>query len=251
MEARSAAGDICGTASVNLVLSAGDTTVQTAGSTIFFLRRRKLDQEQLYYISDVIKVFIPTPRLISIFEEQRCKMENHRALELFRVLSSHALTRTATGWRYEMEVHKRLCTKAEPLHLYHRGAKMDIHPSTNLLPGTLSGLEQVGQEEHFYWMPSSPNFPGVDSVLGSMFRRELVIFTIQATISSDHKSPAKGFKKVWEAVRQEIRERCTWHYVVVAASFTATYGFVDKFADELNNLGLSRGVHVWPCGLRS
>jgi len=234
------------------VLSAGDDTVQTVGSTVFFLRRRKLDKEQFDYNKDVIKVFIPTPRLISIFEEQRCKAGNHRALELFQALSSHALTRTATGWRHEMEVHRRLCTDGAALHISRSDVTMEILPSTNLLPGTVSGLKQVSQGDTFYWMPSSSNFPGVDSVLGSMVDNELAIFTIQATIANDHTSPAEGITKVWRNFLPKIRAGCTWHYVVVANTNQAAQRFVEHFSEELKGFRLDRNrkpVQVWACSL--
>ena len=76
-----------------------------------------------------------------------------------------------------------------------------MQPSDLILPGTLGGLSGVEPRDSFYWMPSSSNFEGIDSVLGTLDRG---IYTIQATIAADHTNPMNGIKKVWGALCTDV-----------------------------------------------
>ena len=59
----------------------------------------------------------------------------------------------------------------------------------------------ISVNNSFYWIPSAGNFPGINSVLGD---EEGNVFTIQATITDDHKSPKDGIKKVWGQLHLEV-----------------------------------------------
>jgi len=127
-----------------------------------------------------------------------------------------------------------------------------MRPSSRLLPGTLAGLKEAGVDDSFYWIPSAANFPGVDGVLGD---KEGQVYTIQATIADDHKSPIEGIKKVWRHFLQEVRTGRTWHYVVVTKTNQDAQRYVKKFSEELSGFTLGEAhapvsVQVWACVLR-
>ncbi|KZV60906.1 hypothetical protein PENSPDRAFT_321305 [Peniophora sp. CONT] len=61
-----------------------------------------------------------------------------RALALFRVFSTHAFTRTSSGWIFEGKMHMRLASGGKRLRLFRDSEKMTMSPSTRFLPGTLA-----------------------------------------------------------------------------------------------------------------
>jgi hypothetical protein len=96
---------------------------QSKSSSIIFLRRTQNGSV------DKGKVFIPTPHLLAIFEEQRVLQSNEKALELFFVLSSHALTRAAAGWGHEQSMHARLVKGGEALRIFQAHATVHSRSS--------------------------------------------------------------------------------------------------------------------------
>jgi len=123
---------------------------------------------------------IPTPHLVSIFEESQLNLQNIDSMKLFQALSSHSFTRTAAGWIYEIQVHKYLSGNHTALKLFRGVTEGSLRPSTRLLPGTLTGLGDSGVDDSFYWVPSTSNFPGIDSVLGDEGGN---LYAIQVTIA--------------------------------------------------------------------
>ena len=107
---------------------------------------------------------------------------NQYCFDLFFTLGSHALTRTGAGWAHEMAMHNRLGLGGMALVIFGSDGESTMQPSNCILPGTLGGLRQVGLKDSFYWMPSSSNFKGVDSVLGTLDGQ---VYTLQATIAAD------------------------------------------------------------------
>jgi len=92
-------------------------------------------------------------------------------------------------------------------------------------------------------MPSAANFPGIDGVLGDGND----IYTIQATIAEEHKSPVDRSKKVWKQLLLEIRKSHTWHFVVIMNSTQTAGAYVAKFTMDLAEFRLGWGmtVEVW------
>jgi len=92
-------------------------------------------------------------------------------------------------------------------------------------------------------MLSAANFPGIDGVLGDGND----IYTIQATIAEEHKSPVDGIKKVWKQLLPKIRKDRTWHFVVITNSTQTAGAYVAKFTTDLAEFRLGRGttVEVW------
>jgi hypothetical protein len=147
-------------------------------------------------------------------------------------------------------MHERLLGGAN-LTIFHEAIGMAMRPFTSLLTGTENGLKEVDVADSFYWIPSVVNFPGVDGVLGDT---EGHVYTIQATIARDHKSPIEGIKKVWQAIPSEIRTSRTWHYVVVAKTQRAAERYVELLSKKLRNFTLGQTcvpVQVWACVLPS
>ena len=152
-------------------------------------------------------------------------------------------TKTAAGWVFEKLVHDRLGVGEATLTIFNSTDRRDIQSSSHFLPGTLAGLKEVGTSKSFYWIPSVANFPGIDSVLGNGAH----IYTIQATITDEHKSPEDGIKKVWGQLLPQIRTSCTWHFVVMTNSTQTAERYETKFTTDLAQFRLGRDttVRVW------
>ncbi len=223
-----------------------DLLSESWGSCVVFCRRRLRDGEKVQW--EAKQNFIPTPHLIDTLEELRQRLTNQQCLELFFALSTHALTRSAAGWVHEKSMHSRLTSGGYALSIFQGTTQKEMKPSSRLLPGTLTGLKQVGFTDSFYWMPSVANFDGVNGVLGD---EDGNVYTVQATIATEHKGPEKGIKKVWDKVHPAVRTRRTWHYVIVTDNKQAADAYVKEWSKKLLNfkLGLATHVQVWGCVL--
>jgi hypothetical protein len=251
-KARRAAAVICANPSV-LQLSS-DLQMPKSTSSLVFIRPHREPSEEEGQIkigpSGEAIPFIPTKHLSEIFEEQRvAAVSNEQSLQLFYVFSSHAFARTSAGWIHEQKMHRLLCSGGAPAPIFRDGQEMGMSPSTNLLPGTVAGLESVGASNSFYWIPCVANFEGIDGVLGDTDGN---IYAVQAITADDHRNPKGGLKRVWEKLRPGVRTRRTWHFVVVVAKDrTVAEKCVKQFSEELDGdsmLGPPR-VTVWGCVL--
>ncbi|KAE9389933.1 hypothetical protein BT96DRAFT_1066308, partial [Gymnopus androsaceus JB14] len=113
-----------------------------------------------------------------------------------------------------MRMHEWMCSsgaRIDPIPSGGCTGALSITPSTNLVPGTLAGLNQP-KGTSFYWMPSVSNFPGIDAVLGDTDGN---IFTVQCSIAMDHSAPNDGILKARQSIPSAIRNACSWHHVVV------------------------------------
>ena len=121
-----------------------------------------------------------------------------------------------------------------------------MRPSATLVPGTLARLKNINALDSFYWMPSVINLPGVDGVLGDAQGN---LFTVQATIANDHKSPADGIRKIWTGLATNVRRARTWHFVIVGKAPASVDMLVKKFSQDLQDFTLGGpprvGVQVW------
>ena len=218
---------------------------RSEGSSVIFVRRPL----GAIAFSDVIS-FVPTMHLRHRFENHCCKVANQHSLRLFCALSSHALTRTAAGWLHEKAMHTRLGTAGKALSIFGNGGKSTIQPSTVILPGTLGGLSRVEPHDSFYWMPSSSNFEGIDSVLGAP---DEGVYTIQAIIATDHTDPTEGIRNVWNALSANVRDQRIWHYVVVTDTQRAAEFYMTSYSKKLSTFTLGANRHtiqVWGCVLK-
>lgn len=92
------------------------------------------------------------------------------------------------------------------------------------------------------------NFPGIDGVLSAGKN----IFTLQASIAEKHRSPIDGIRKTWSAVSPVVREKCTWHVVVVADKQDTADNIRKQFLKNLKDFHLGHAnvnVQVWGCVL--
>ena len=213
---------------------------QSESSSLVFICRKEgtLDYQKPAH-------FIPTPHLIDIFDRFQQNNQNTNALNLFNMLSSHSFTRTTAGWFHEQSMHRRLTRGPETLKIFEDpNSGMHMTPSTKILPGTLRGLNTVDDSGAFYWLPSVVNFPGVDSVLGDINGN---LFTLQATIAGDHKSPEKGIRKVWNNLSAAVRQNRTWFYVTVTTTEADAEKYRAQFSKELENFTLGKNKSVWVC----
>jgi hypothetical protein len=243
-DAKRAAIRICKNPSAIFEGSSGIRMPHSEGSSVIFLRRTPNGSVK----SGKGQTFIPTPHLLTLFEEERQKMSNKDSLELFYLLSSHALTRTPAGWAHEKLMHNRLGLGGADLSIFQGPTEEHMRPSTRLLLGTLAGLKKAGVNDSFYWIPHVANFPGIDGVLGDTDGH---VYTIQATIADTHTSPEQGIQKVWEQFHPEVRTHRTWHFVVVTNNKQDADAYVKEFSKKLT-LGKARAhVQVWGCVLSS
>lgn len=253
-EAERAADKLCSARSLVASKVAGGGIPDSHGSAIGFVRpHRRFTSNGKIAASSRAIWFIPTTFLDEIFAKCCTNFSNEKSHDLFIAFSSHSLTRTTAGWQHEMNVHRRLTTVGVPpltIFNHNRSEEMQMHPSAHLIPGTATGLKQTSADEVFYWMPSVINWEGIDGVLGDTDNN---VYAVQATIASDHSSPAEGLKKAWLGVAPSVRSQCRWHLVVVADNIAAAGGLVKPFSSQLEDFKLGPGkgvrVQVWGCVL--
>ena len=197
-----------------------------------------------------LRPFIPTDYLASILEERLTgSSTNAKFLELFGLLSSHAYTRTGAGWILEREMHARLLTGANPLHIARQARdgverRRVLKPAHKRLPSTLAALKTVGLSDVFYWIPSASNFPGIDAVLGD---GSGYIYALQATLTSDHCSPVDGLRLLRKSLHPEVRKERPLHVVVVSDTQTTADALVAQFTTDLQAQWTQGRVGVWSC----
>ena len=221
-------------------------TVQSAGSTVVYLRRRRDPGNQSMGLESM-HYYIPTTHLRSIFEEHRKDMDNKVTLPMYFTLSSHSITRTAAGWVHEKQMHQLLGTSEKKVRIFRASEERHMQASRTILSGTEDSLKEVDVNDSFYWIPGRANFPGVDSVLGDT---EGNVYILQATIAARHGSPREGIQRVWRSFKLEVRVNRVWHFVVFAETDQTARQHVLRFSNSLGNLklGLARvPVHVWGC----
>ncbi|EIM92703.1 uncharacterized protein STEHIDRAFT_164937 [Stereum hirsutum FP-91666 SS1] len=196
--------------------------------------------------------FIPTKFLDNLFTTYCTKFSTDRSLDLFEAFSSHSLTRTTATWVFEKRVHNLLCRSGADMAIFSADRQqMKMRPSTNLIPGTATGLKGMDVSDSFYWIPSVMDFPGIDGVLGNTERN---IFAVQTTIADGHRRSEGGLRRIWQNLEVNVRHGRTWHLVVVGDNDKAVGGLVEQFATELKNFTLGQSlihVQVWGYVLHS
>ncbi|KZW02384.1 hypothetical protein EXIGLDRAFT_829278 [Exidia glandulosa HHB12029] len=224
------------------------SVLTSIGSTLVFVRprRRAPDCE----ITAAASLFIPTQFLYGVLERECTSAPNKQALQLFFLLSKHSLTRSATGWKHEQNVHTRLTTGSTALTIFRGHVKEEMLPSSNLLHCTLAGLNGVFSTDSFYWPPAVTKFPGVDGVLGDGKGN---LYAIQATTGMGNKrrSPVDGLRLLWTKVNAAVRHDLNWHLVLVTPDRPSARKQVADLSVKLRRfkLGNSCKVTVWGCGL--
>ncbi|KAI0682626.1 hypothetical protein C8Q76DRAFT_322288 [Earliella scabrosa] len=194
LDLMSAATDIC--AQPAAYAKPETSLTPSTGESIFIKPHRPL-APGTQSVANSAKSFyhIPTPHLSEIFHSARQSMDNEKALQLFNMLASHALTRDGPAWNLEKRMHAYLCSNSQPLTIFNAQQTLKMAPSQRLLAGTAGALARCSEFPTFYWLPSSSNFPGIDGVLSDRDN----VYAVQATIADEHRSPVKGLQKVWEA----------------------------------------------------
>ena len=181
------------------------------------------------------------------------KLSNDKALKLFAVLSPHAQTRTSAGWFFERRVHSSLCCLSAPLTIFRGDESKTIRPSQQLLAGTIGALAHVKAYPSFYWIPSQPNFPGIDGVLAD----DKNIYAVQATIADEHQNPMDGLRKIWRDFERDVRMERAWHVVVITEDEQLARDYANRFAQVVETTSLradtrataTKSVKVWSCVL--
>ena len=162
----------------------------STGSTVLFIKPHRPLAPGTQSVANSAKSFyhIPTPHLSEIFHSARQSMDNEKALQLFNMLASHALTRDGPAWNLEKRMHAYLCSNSQPLTIFNAQQTLKMAPSQRLLAGTAGALARCSEFPTFYWLPSSSNFPGIDGVLSDRDN----VYAVQATIADEHGSPVKA-----------------------------------------------------------
>lgn len=197
--------------------------------------------------SSISQLLIPTKFLTTIFEEFCGQLSKKACLDLFDAFSSHSYTRSSAGWLHERNMHAHMCSGENPLRICSSSREADIQPSSVLLPGTGASLrcQKPSDASSFYWIPSVMNFPGIDGVLGVGKN----IFTLQASIAEDYRSPIEGIRRTWAAFSPDVQTNCTWHVVVVADTQNTANNLRNQISNDLKDLRLGCAkVVVQVCG---
>lgn len=198
--------------------------------------------------------FIPTAHLSRIFDMCCMGLSNEEKLQLFRALSSRRVTRPTGNWRYEMTMHRRLCIGGDalPIRRADRAGSCLMQPTTNVLPGTTTGLQKAALNSPFYWLPTVESLPGVDGVLGDTKGN---IYVVRATLvdddyTEDYSNPLKGLETIWAMVGQTLRDGGHWHFVIVADTAPTVDRYVGKYLDDLRDVTFGTrkvSMEVWSC----
>ncbi|KAE9402129.1 hypothetical protein BT96DRAFT_991474 [Gymnopus androsaceus JB14] len=245
-DARKAATKICEKASSLSITRIADTSPQAPssdGSTILYLRP--------HHPGGVIlgngQLFIPTQYLWDIFETAWRQLKNRDSLKLFFLLSSHALTQSIAGWNLGMRMHEQMCSSRACIDLIPADDSeppLSITPSTNLVPGTLAGLNQL-TDTFFCWIPLVTNFPGIDGVLGNI---EGNMFTVQCMIALEHSAPNEGISKTWWSVPSAIQKGRSWHHVVVLDNQSTAEQLMSMAVKQLQGPPVNKvKMKIWCC----
>ncbi|KAF8996097.1 hypothetical protein BDZ89DRAFT_971246, partial [Hymenopellis radicata] len=198
-------------------------------------------------LTPAVKRTIPTKFLSEFLDAHSTLLPSESLLDLFVRLSSHSLlTRTWAGWRYEMDMHRHMCTEGNVVHLYGIGkqGQMNLISPNRVLSGTESSLKCAPAAQGFYWLPLVVDFLGIDGILGDINGD---VFALQATTAADHVNPHDGLKQAWTAM--STRAHCHWHYVLVCSSQEDVEALLDVFVPHLKDLKLGDQcpVKVWVC----
>ncbi|KAJ7222393.1 hypothetical protein GGX14DRAFT_663556, partial [Mycena pura] len=236
-----------------LVDTSPDALSSTGSSAVFV--RPFWDNDGRRWRS-VSQSFIPTEHLAGIIGALNSQLANAEALKLFAALSTHSLTRGAAGWRFERDMHFRLCGGGAAIIIdkYDNlgettGETMNMTPATKLLAGTLNSLGSARSSDAYYWLPSVANFPGIDGVLGD---NDGHVFAVQSTYNPNHTSADEGLKKAWQYMDRDVRKFCSWHLVAVSDTPATAKKLGRTMAKhlELFTLGTDKTkVDVWSCSL--
>lgn len=202
---------------------------------------------------ETAQVFVPTSYLNELVAEYSRRLPNNQRLKLFEAFSPHSYsnTRSLAGWRFEINMHHSLCASATPLTFFKAdGTEMQVQPTSCLLHGVSSALQDVTTSNDFYWAPFQAPFPGVDGLLGDSNGN---LFAVQAAIATDYKSPLRGLAQLWEQLRAPVRRGRKWHVVFFAPDRAAATRLISMkthaglAGEQLEYGGTVAGV--WGCVL--
>ncbi|RPD53459.1 hypothetical protein L226DRAFT_466652 [Lentinus tigrinus ALCF2SS1-7] len=221
----------------------------SVGSDVLFVLPYRPQNPKTGWVTDSGGAFttIPTSYLTEAFNNARRLLDKKQALQFFRWLSPHALTRSLDAWNLEKRMHAHLSSSSPPLTIFRKhNAQSTMQPSLELLYGTVSALSWCGRFPTFYWLPSVSDFPGIDGVLGDSAN----VYVLQATVAGEYRSPEEGLRRVWAHFDRKIRDKRAWHIVFVTDRKELALQHVETFTETLEGFTLGRariGVMVWGC----
>ncbi|KAJ7757123.1 hypothetical protein B0H16DRAFT_1416959 [Mycena metata] len=236
------AGTVWSSDAASVTQSGLGTMPTDGGSNLLFLDRRLTESTTRRPRAVLV---VPTKHLAEILDEHTRGLSNRRAFALFCTLSLHSLT---PGWMHELEMHRRLMDAGE-IQLFSGHDTMEVTITSNFRYGTAGILKNRHLGTPFYWVPSTPNFPGIDSVLGDANDN---IFTLQATTTADHDPAEEGIRKAWDAIPRKLRENSRWHFVLVCQHPAHAISLLNFFGEQTRRLTLGpteSEVKVWACVL--
>jgi len=142
-------------------------------------------------------------------------MSRQRAAQqhtFFNMFSSHSSLRSAAGWLFENYGHV-YCSNPnrQPIQAYLRN-----DPEPHLIPTPAKlitcTMAAIQPPHNFYWRPRETNFPGVDAVI----RIDNIVWALQFTISSSHRSATVGLTKVRNDM--DHKRNLEWRLVMIGPS---------------------------------
>ncbi|KZV69913.1 hypothetical protein PENSPDRAFT_752962 [Peniophora sp. CONT] len=186
---------------------------------------------------------IPTTYMQTILEVACSGVSNELTINLFIGLSRRALARSMDDFNLELRTHLRLCTGNDGLRIFNGLYTRKLQPSSVLLPGTLdvNRFAPEGVSQPFYWIPGVTEFPGIDSVFGDNAGN---LYAFQVSAKGDHLKPVDGLSKLWKSVGEHVRQRWSWHMVLVTKSRARANESIESYSDGLE-FGCTLHADVW------
>ncbi|KAF8552150.1 hypothetical protein OG21DRAFT_1486446 [Imleria badia] len=203
-------------------------------NAFYFIRPEKTPEGTDHMLP---RVSVPTPTLCSLLAEALGQESHTIKLDFFRALSRLEGTRQTAGDIYKSWLHSFISmqgTEIECEWLLTLGLTR-----TQNLQGTASVISTTqtapaAWKPPFYWVPSTRNFPGIDSALIS--RREIVAIRV-VTADRHHSPPETGLMELSSLLPSNHRD-LSWNLLFVGmdneSGLKINANSYDKKIDEVH-----------------
>ncbi|KAF8548541.1 hypothetical protein OG21DRAFT_1500960 [Imleria badia] len=181
---------------------------------------------------------VPTRTLRRLLGEALQKQDNLLKLDFFRALRQPPSTRQAAGYIYENWFHAYF-SAGKPIECHWlqglNGVSLLSLTGMKLIEGNWGAVEV--EDPPYYWV-APVNFPGIDCAL--ILPEAICVF--QVTISTSHRSPEGGMKKLGTHLPADLKN-LPWRVVFIGDHDNAIKSVAQKWVNKGLNIGWS---HVDP-----
>ncbi|KAF8552965.1 hypothetical protein OG21DRAFT_1485803 [Imleria badia] len=204
-----------------------------APSQIYFCRPRKNAPPGMQ--RRLVGASVPTRTIRRFLGEALQVQDNVDKLEFFRALRQPASTRQAAGFIYENWFHTYFSV-GRPIQCHWlqglQGVSSLLLTGMKLIEGNWGAVKV--EDPPYYWI-APVGFPGIDSAL--ILHEAIYVF--QVTISTSHKSPKGGMKKLRTHLPTDLKD-LPWSVVFIGDHDNSIKSVANKWVDEGLTIGWSQ-----------